>query len=227
MALCTPVLCPGQDEYVRAFSEPHFEGRVTVFTPVANHPELRDFDNRISSLIYKMPPGRVAVFYVDKRYEGPALELHGTGYPVRMAGLDLYERNLSSLRWDSTAGIVANEQGAFARLYQRKNFKGARLTVTFNENIANLRQVTGDEGERGFENEVESARWLIPEGWNLVLYENRDFSGDAIELQGSANMESSSTLERFEGRASSLRWEPARFQAAPPGPPPVISPPPR
>jgi hypothetical protein len=220
------IVCSGasaQDEYLRVFTERHFEGESSVFTPAADYPDLESFDNRISSVIYKIPPGRVCILFVDKRFDGPTLELPGTGYPVQISDLGLYDHNITSLRWDATGGEITNQTGAFVRLYEKESFKGRRLTITFNQNVQNLRDLVGDDGERGFDNSIASSRWLIPGGWNLVLYKNRNFDGDAIELRGSGKMEESSTLGKFVGRASSLRWEPARFPVAPGGPPSVIS----
>ncbi len=215
-----------QNEYLRVFTERHYEGKSTVYTPTTDLDGLGEFDNKVASLIYKMPPGRVCVLFVDRRFEGPALELPGTGYPVQISDLGLYDRNISSLRWDATGGEISNPEGSFARLYTKPSFKSRRLTVTFNNNVPNLRDVVGEDGNRGFNNSISSARWLIPAGWNLVLYQNKDFQGDAVELRGSGRMESSSSLGKFIERASSLRWEPARFPSIPAGQqPPIISPP--
>ncbi len=203
-----------QDEYVRVFTGKHYEGAQTVYTPIRSVPNLERFDNKISSLIYKMAPGRVAALYLDRNYEGAMLELHGTGYRVEIPDLGLYTRNLSSLRWDNTGGQITNPEGSFARLYDRESFTGRRLTVIFNQNIPDLRGIRDEEGRQGFENSVSSARWLIPPGWNLVLYRRRNFQGEAVELRGSGMMDSTSTLAKFSSRASSLRWEPTNPNGA-------------
>ncbi len=214
-----------QDEYLRIFTERHYEGKSTIYTPAMDKENLGQFDNKIASLIYKLPPGRVCVLFVDRRFEGPALELQGTGYAVQVSDLGLYDRNISSLRWDATGGEISNPEGSFARLYTNPSFKSRRLTVTFNQNYPDLRSIVGEDGSRGFDNAISSARWLIPAGWNLVLYQNKNYQGDAVELRGSGRMESSSSLGNFVERASSLRWEPARFPSIPTSQPPVISPP--
>ncbi len=195
------------DEYLRAFSDRHFKGDQKVFTPQSNEATLEKFDNRMASLIYKLPPGRVCALFLDKNFEGPCLELQGTGYRVEIPDLGLYSRNISSLRWEITGGQLSTTEGAFARLYERESFAGRRLTVVFGQDIPDLREGRDDEGRAGFSKMISSARWLIPAGWNLVLYRNRDFKGDALELRGSGTLTSASTLEKFSSRTSSIRWE--------------------
>lgn len=204
------------DEYLRAFSEKHYKGDQKVFTPQSNHASLDKFDNRIASVIYKLPPGRVCALFLDKNFDGPCLELQGTGYRVEIPDLGLYTRNVSSIRWEATGGQISNPEGAFARLYERESFGGRRLTIVFGQDLPDLRDGRDDEGRAGFSNLISSARWLIPPGWNLVLYRNRDYKGDAVELRGSGSMTSASTLEKFSSRASSLRWERQRGFEQPP-----------
>jgi len=209
-ATVLPTALVAQDEYLRTFSEKHYQGDQNVYTPLLNHRDLEKFDNRISSLSYKLPPGRVCALYLDKNYEGAILELHGTGYRVEIPDLGLYSRNISSLRWDANGGQISNPQGAFARVYERDSFGGRRLTVVFNQNIPDLRRATDEDGREGFDNLASSARWLIPSGWNLVLYKNRNYEGDAVELRGSGVMDATSSFDKFGSKASSLRWEPTR-----------------
>ncbi len=200
----------GQEDYLRLFPEKHYQGPQTVLTPLQNMPDLEKSDNRASSLIYKLPPGRVCMLFIDKNYEGASLVLQGTGYKVEIPDLHLYSRNISSLRWDTTGGQITNPDGAFGYLYSGPSFSSRRLVVTFGLNVPDLRGIADEEGRNGFDNAVQSARWLIPPGWNLVLYKNRDYEGDAVELRGSGAMDSTSTLDKFAGKASSLRWEPTR-----------------
>ncbi len=204
--LTAPPPARGQDEYVRAFTEKHFEGQTQVYTPLSDEADLAKFDNRIQSLIYRMPPGRVCMFYVDRGFQGAALELHGTGYPVRVSDLGLYSRNLTSMRWDATGGQINSPQSAFVRLYEGESFSGRRATVQWSQDLPNFRDMFTDEGRQGFDNSSRSVRWLIPEGWICILYRNPDFGGETVELRGTGRMESLSELKDFARQASSLRW---------------------
>ena len=201
---------PAQDEYLRAFTERHFAGEQDVYTPLQDVDHLRRMGGRISSVIYKIQPGRVCALFVDRDFRGPSLELHGTGEPVRLADLGLYTRNVHSLRWDITRGEVQGPEGAMVRLYEGESFRDRRLTLAFNQNIPNLRQAQSDDGRAGFETLVTSVRWLVPPGWNCVLYVGRDYRDDALELRGTGHMESISHLERHARKVSSVRWEQAR-----------------
>ncbi|MGF1655434.1 MAG: hypothetical protein ACFCU3_00480 [Verrucomicrobiales bacterium] len=195
-----------RDEYIRLFTEKHFDGDTIVYTPLSNHSDLGRLNKRIMSVIYRLPPGRVVVLFTDRNYQGNVLELHGTGYPVQLAELGLYERTAQSIRWDTTAGELVHAELAYARIYERESFKGRRLTVTYGQNIPNLRQVEAEEQGGGFENSASSVRWLLAPGWTIILHRGRNFTGDTIELRGTGRMEQMTTLGNFAGRASSLQW---------------------
>ena len=97
--------------------------------------------------------------------------------------------------------------GAQAQLWDDANFGGRRLTVEYPGEHASLERASADGGAQGLNDRISSAKWNIPVGCKLVLYEDVDFRGNRFALVGSGRLEQNANLGAFGDRASSLRWE--------------------
>ena len=98
---------------------------------------------------------------------------------------------------------------AWVQLFEGKDFTGRKLTIRYPRDIANLEDVRSDNGEPGFEDKPSSAKWVIPEGWSFVLYEDPIFEGEQTELKGSGAVQEIADFDKFnqrENQASSGRW---------------------
>lgn len=97
--------------------------------------------------------------------------------------------------------------GAWARLFDDARFSDRRLTIAYPTERPSL-AAAGTDVEGGHLNDrVSSARWSIPAGCQLVLYEDENFRGARFPLVGSGRVEENGDLRAFSDRASSARWE--------------------
>lgn len=97
--------------------------------------------------------------------------------------------------------------GAWVRLFDDANFSGRQLTVAYPTEQVSLKASRLDSGAGDLNDRVSSARWSIPEGCRLVLFEDENFRGARFQLVGSGRTEQNSNLGSFSDKASSARWE--------------------
>lgn len=90
--------------------------------------------------------------------------------------------------------------GAWVELFDDSNFSGSRLRVVYPTEHASLK-------ERDLNDRVSSARWSIPAGCRLALYEDESFRGARFPLVGSGRTEQNASFGSFSDKASSARWE--------------------
>ena len=107
-----------------------------------------------------------------------------------------------------TPDRITDLKDAWVSLYSDSNFTGDKLTVKYPNTQPDLGAVKSDNGTlSGFAKETKSAKWQIPEGWQAVLYDDGDFSGNKYPLFGTGKVESNDDLGTFAGKATSIRWE--------------------
>jgi hypothetical protein len=107
-----------------------------------------------------------------------------------------------------TPETISDVADAWVRLYDDPAFKGRVLTVKAKVDINNLDEVRSDvDNKKGFGDKTTSARFQIPKGWKLVLFEDHDYKGSSYELKGTGKVVEVSDVGAFNDKASSLRWE--------------------
>lgn len=97
--------------------------------------------------------------------------------------------------------------GAWARLFDDANLSDRQLTLAYPTEQASLQAVRTNAGVEDLNDRVSSARWSIPPGCKLVLYEDENFRGAAFQLVGSGRTEQNPNFGSFSDKASSARWE--------------------
>jgi hypothetical protein len=106
-----------------------------------------------------------------------------------------------------TGENIANLNDAWVELYSDTNFRGSTATIKYPKTVTDLSAFSSDEGKIGFEDTARSVKWQVPEGWQVVLYDDADYKGNKFPLFGTGKVESNSDLGAFAGKTSSLRWE--------------------
>ena len=107
-----------------------------------------------------------------------------------------------------TPEVISDIADAWARLYDDAAYKGRVLTVKAKVDINNLDEVRSDvDNKKGFGDKTTSARFQIPKGWKLVLFEDNEYKGTSYELKGTGKVVEISDVGAFNDKASSLRWE--------------------
>ncbi len=81
-------------------------------------------------------------------------------------------------------------------IYENKNYSGRRLNISFRRNISDLNQVK-------FNDIASSARFEIPKGWAVVLYEDSGFKKPVRTLRGTGAVRH---FAAFTDKCSSVRW---------------------
>lgn len=89
-------------------------------------------------------------------------------------------------------------QQAWVQLYDDEQHSGRILVISGGTDYSNLQDAVD------FEDKPVSAKWDIPQGWKCVLYEGRDYKGQAFPLRGVGE---DPNLTDFSDEVSSLRWE--------------------
>ena len=107
---------------------------------------------------------------------------------------------------DTPETITSIDQ-AWVRLYEDQNFGARALTIKHGTEFATLDAAHSDEGKKEFDNQASSARFQIPVGWKVVLYDHHEYDGRTYELKGTGKVVELPKLEGFDDNASSLRWE--------------------
>jgi hypothetical protein len=96
---------------------------------------------------------------------------------------------------------------AWVKLYDDKSFKDRCLTVKGATDIANMDDVSSDDGKNGFGDKASSVRYMIPVGWKAILFDDANFRDSEYVLNGTGKVEEIPDLGSFGDKTSSLRWE--------------------
>jgi hypothetical protein len=107
----------------------------------------------------------------------------------------------------NTPEVITDISDAWVQLFDDKSFKDRVLTVKGENDIKDLKNVKSDNGEKGFNDKASSLKFQIPEGWELVLFDDHDYKDSGLELKGTGKVGDMSDLGSFSDKASSMRWE--------------------
>ena len=103
---------------------------------------------------------------------------------------------------------ITNIANAYAQLFDDHGWVDRMLTVRQSSGrIPDFKKVRSDDGERDFGDKVTSARWHIPQGWALILYEHHNFKGRQFPLIGTGFFEEDYRLFDFSDKCSSAAWK--------------------
>jgi hypothetical protein len=102
---------------------------------------------------------------------------------------------------------ITNITEAWLELYDDKAFADRRLTIRYPNEVANMKDVTSDDGKEGFNDKASSAKWQIPTGWQAVLFDDTNFKDGRFILVGTGRVEENPDFGAFSDKCSSLRWE--------------------
>lgn len=102
---------------------------------------------------------------------------------------------------------IENIQDAWVRLYDDEAFADNVLTVKGQTDLANLKEVTWDNGTNGPNDRVTSVRFQIPAGWKVMLFDDTNYKDSHYELKGTGKVVEIPKLGSFGDKCSSLRWE--------------------
>jgi len=95
----------------------------------------------------------------------------------------------------------------WVQLWDDKAFTGRTITVRSPTDVADLTSVNSDDGVKGFDNRASSVRWHLPEGWQAVLFDGREYSDVKHVLLGTGKVEESTDLGLFGDKVTSVRFE--------------------
>lgn len=112
-----------------------------------------------------------------------------------------------TLALEDTPEIVTDISQGWVKLYENKDMKDRVLTIKSGTNYETLDVAHSDDGKKEFDNQASSAKFQIPEGWKVVLFDHHDFQGRTYELKGTGKVVELPKLDGFDDNASSLRWE--------------------
>jgi len=104
-----------------------------------------------------------------------------------------------------TQETVFDVKDAWVAAYDEQGFRGRTFTIKYPKETPDLGLEHADDGKYGFNDKARSVRWQIPTGWMFVLYDERGFRGNRLELIGTGKVESN--VGPLTGDASSGRWE--------------------
>jgi hypothetical protein len=88
---------------------------------------------------------------------------------------------------------------AYVHLYEQANFKGEPIRFHFGDDNANFHDVATHD----FDDKAVCAKWNIPSGWQVVLYDDNSYKGEKFVMSGSNNCPD---LKKTV-KASSLCWK--------------------
>lgn len=110
-------------------------------------------------------------------------------------------------RAQDTPETITDISDAWVKLYENKDFKDRAVTIKHGTEFTSLDTAHSDDGKKEFDNQASSAKFQIPVGWKVVLYDHHDYQGRTYELKGTGKLVQLPELEGFDDNASSIRWE--------------------
>lgn len=102
---------------------------------------------------------------------------------------------------------ITKLEDAWVKLYDDKAFRDRVLTVKGGKNIRNLGTAKSDNGKRGFNDKTSSVKHRIPEGHEVVLFDDKNYKDNTFVLRGTGKIVEISDLGSFSDKTSSLRWD--------------------
>ena len=105
----------------------------------------------------------------------------------------------------ATPESIFDVKDAWVSLYEEEGFRGRVVTIKYPKDAPDLGAERTDDGKLGFNDQARSVRWQIPNGWQFILYDERNARGKHLDLIGTGKVESN--YGPLTGDASSGRWE--------------------
>jgi len=93
---------------------------------------------------------------------------------------------------------------AWVELYDDKHFKDRSVMIDYIDH--GQRNYLDYDKVEGFEDKTSSAKWLIPADWQYRLFENKNFKGRMMALNGTGNVSSKSDFGGWNDNVSSSRF---------------------
>mgnify|MGYP000515554146 CR=1 FL=1 len=218
------------DAYVDLFDDTYFKDRQltlkygnspTNFDNISSDDGKKGFGDKTSSVRWQIPKGYKCVLYDDNGYRDRKIELVGNGLLQEIKDLNTknFGDKTSSLKWfeissntisgHPEANLLKDINSAYVELYDDNNFGDRQLTIKYNRNISNLKNVKSDNGKKGFGDKTSAVRWKIPIGYKFVLYDDANYKDRKLILIGNGKLQEIRNLnsKNFNDKASSCRWE--------------------
>ena len=174
----------------------------------SDYDQVEGFEDKTSSAKWVIPSGWQYLLFEDKSFKGRLLRLSGTG------GLGAIS-DFSPRDWNDTVSsskfspVTITQLGqAWVELFDDHTFKDRRLRINGGSaGISNYQNITV-EGQRGFGDNVSSARYMIPNGLVYRLYEHDSYRGKTLDLVGTGRIEEipDFTTRSFNDQVSSSRF---------------------
>jgi len=219
-----------RDAYVELFDDNNFSDRQltlkygnspTNFDNISSDDGKKGFGDKTSSVRWQIPKGYKCVLYDDNGYRDRKIELVGNGLLQEIKDLNTknFGDKTSSLKWfeissntisgHPEANLLKDINSAYVELYDDNNFGDRQLTIKYNRNISNLKNVKSDNGKKGFGDKTSAVRWKIPIGYKFVLYDDANYKDRKLILIGNGKLQEIRNLnsKNFNDKASSCRWE--------------------
>ena len=156
------------------------------------------FGDKASSVKWLLPGDYQCLLFEHDSYKGEMLQLQGTGIPEEVEDLDTFNfgDKTSSSRYCKVN--IDDLSDSWIDLFEHDSFEGRKLSITAgcDGSIDNFNSITV-EGESGFNDEVSSVRYQLPEGVVYRLYQHSGFKGEFLILSGTGQIEEISNLKDF------------------------------
>lgn len=108
----------------------------------------------------------------------------------------------------SVSPPLANINQAWVELYDDHSFGDRSIIVDYvDQSLRNYRDYAQVEG---FEDKTSSLKWVIPSGWQYLLFEDKNFKGRMLKLNGTGNVGATSNLgsNGWNDKVSSSKFSP-------------------
>ncbi|MGD9850889.1 MAG: hypothetical protein AB7T38_06465 [Nitrospirales bacterium] len=104
---------------------------------------------------------------------------------------------------------LTNPNQAWVELYDDHSFGDRSIIADFVDQ--SLRNYSDYDRVEGFEDKTSSVKWAIPSGWQYLLFEDKNFKGRMLKLNGTGNLGVISNLgsSGWNDKVSSSRYSPA------------------
>ena len=153
------------------------------------------FNDAASSSKWIIPIDYQFLLFQHSNYKGKILKLQGTGGLSGINDLEDYDFGdyVSSSRYCKI--VISDIADSWIELYEDDTFRGLRLLIESGNggSISNYKYITVED-DYGFNDEVSSIRYQLPNGVTYTVYEDSNYSGDYITLVGTGAIEEISDL---------------------------------
>lgn len=232
---------PIEDSW-RLFRDPDLQGAGIEVRPVTSEKatRLHELDkpirNKARSIEWNLPPGVVVVFYDNTNGTGQQFPIWGKGSRRSLAEADFEKRAAAWAwayvdGWDGASTSVLAGLSPRPLLTQESDDRIAQNTLELQRDaglhnkkpdqllkVAAVTDVPAGELQRlpeSLDNRASSARWNLPPGIVVVLYDTAEGTGRRIPLWGTGVMPG---LRVMDNRVSAWAWYDIASEDAKPDP---------